>query len=184
MYFAQLSVVGWVWGRDGRVESEKGRDETFFNHFPCSHAPYCSFSSPCLYHLIPSFWLSFSPSLGYSGSNSMVKILLNSRWWDEYEGEMGGLRVKRGETRRSSITFPVLMHPLLFLITATALHNSWNSNCGVRWTLRSGEVPTALTELLFWWWSTASSVIPGRGVWSSQHTFSLLTSCLSLNSRW
>ena len=30
MSFAQLSVVGWVWGRDGRVESEKGRSSITF----------------------------------------------------------------------------------------------------------------------------------------------------------
>ena len=51
----------------------------------------------------------------------------------------------------------------------SAPHSSSNNNCGVHWLLHNGEVPTVLTELLFWWWSTGSSVIPGRIVWSSQH---------------
>ena len=51
----------------------------------------------------------------------------------------------------------------------SAPHSSSNNNCGVHWLLHNGEVPTVLTELLFWWWSTGSSVIPGRSVRSIQH---------------
>ena len=51
----------------------------------------------------------------------------------------------------------------------SAPHSSSNNNCGVHWLLHNGEVPTVLTEVLFWWWSTGSSVIPGRSVRSIQH---------------
>ena len=61
----------------------------------------------------------------------------------------------------------------------SAPHSSSNNNCGVHWLLHNGEVPTVLTDLLFWWWSTGSSVILGRSVRSIQHSL-ILPPTLSL----